>query len=56
VVLLSPSDGGEMAISHDSVLLSDSLLPHIFVGPGVVGPAIRFSDEHHHNQSQEVAH
>lgn len=56
VALRGPSDGEESAISPDFALCSDSLLPHIFAGPGVGGPAVRFLDGLRHSLGQEVAH
>lgn len=51
VALLGPSDGKETAISRDSLLQPDSRLAHIFVGPGVVGPAVHLLDLLHQNPS-----
>lgn len=44
-------DGEGTAVSRDSVIRPDSPLAHIFVGPGVLEPAVHFLDLLHQNPS-----
>ncbi|MEJ1283802.1 olfactory receptor 855 [Cricetulus griseus] len=56
VALLGPSDDEERARFPDSAPGSDPPWPHIFVGPGVVGPIVRFLDGLLHTPEQEAVH
>lgn len=54
VALLCPSDVEESTRFRVSALGLDSPWPHIFAGPGVVGPAVHLLDELIHIPGQKA--